>query len=70
MAKTILEENIARDIESDGLTVDGKTIYGKVDVFVNDDGTADVRIGSNGRVFKYTIQLYVDKPWKVISEEG
>ena len=69
MAKSILDGNIARAIESEGLTIGDKIVYGKTDVTVHDDGTADVQIESNGRTFKCVIQLYVDGSWKVISDK-
>ena len=42
MAKTLLEKNVARAIESEGLVLSDKTVYGETDVTVHDDGTADV----------------------------
>lgn len=69
VSKSLLEGNIAREIQSEGVVIGDKLIYGKADVTVHDDGTADVYIESNGRTFKCVIQLYVDKHWKVISEQ-
>ena len=64
--KSILEKNVQRQIESEGITIGGKIIYGKVDATIHDDGTADIKVKSNGRVFECVIQLYVDGSWKVL----
>jgi hypothetical protein len=69
VAREILEGNVARAIQSEGILIDGKMIYGKTDVTVHDDGTADVRVESNGRTFECLIQLYIDGTWKVISRK-
>ena len=69
MAKTLLEKNVARAIESEGLALSDKTVYGETDVTIHDDGTADVCVSCNGRTFKCVIQLDVHGSWKVISGE-
>ena len=66
---SILEGNVARRIQSEGLVLGDKIIYGKADVVVHDDGTADVSVESNGRTFKCVIQLMVNGTWKVLSEK-
>lgn len=67
-AKTLLEENVQRAIESDGITIGDKTVFGKVDATVHDDGTADITVDSNGRKFKCVIQLDIYGGWKILDQ--
>ncbi len=64
--KTQLEENVQRIIESDGITIGNKTIFGKVDAVVHDDGTADIAVNSNGRKFECVIRLSVNGGWEIV----
>ncbi len=61
-----IANDIMKIVEERGFEDGEQVIYGSTAVSIHKDGTATLRIASNGKVFTYKLQLYPEGVWEVL----
>lgn len=61
-----IANDIMKIIEDHGFDDGDQIVYGSTAVSIHKDGTATLRIATNGKVFVHKLQLYPEGVWEIL----